>query len=279
MPSPAQPAPAPTHDTAALYRQLSTVGLDPSRTHAIRDASVNREEIHLVFTEGTISFTQPVNGQITGAFFEGEGEILLVPPNQVERGTLALFTKAAVLTEKFNAAYLRFSGDVMQELQPALRPAENVAPFVDRWQSAARSLAMTDALRLSAAFLNQGRNDRFLHARVIGRRLGTFDVFFDTRSGEQISVAQAGIAPNGGRYYDLWTAFPSRSARQRQGFDTRGYEPFQIVATRIDARISPPRELAAEASITLQLNRSGERMLLFELSRSLRVKEVSLERD
>jgi Peptidase family M1 domain len=266
-----------TQAPTALYRQLSSVGLDANRTYAIRDASLNREEIHLVLTEGTISFTQAINGQVTGAFFEGEGEILLVPPNQVERGTLALFTKSAVLTEKFNAAYLRFSGDVLQELQPSLRPAQDVPGFVERWQSAARSLALTDALRLSATFLNSQRDDRYLHARLIGRRLGTFDVFFDTRSEEQISVAQAGIAPNGGRYYDLWTAFPMRSVRQRQSAGTRDSEPFQILATRIATRISPPRELAAEAEVSLQMNHGGERMLLFELSRSLQVKEVTLQ--
>src|SRR5262245_21098833 len=125
-----------TQIPTALYRQLSGVGLDASQTFAIRDASLNREEMHLTLTEGTISFTQAINGQVTGAFFEGEGEILLVPPNQTERGTLALFTKSAVLTEKFNAAYLRFSRDAMEELQPALRPAENPAGFVERWQSA-----------------------------------------------------------------------------------------------------------------------------------------------
>lgn len=264
-------------DSVALYRQLSNVGLDATQTYAVRDASLNREDLHLALTEGTIAFTQAVNGEITGAFFEGEGEILLVPPNQVERGTLALFTKAAVLTEKFNAAYLRFTSELFQEIKPALRRPENAVGFVDRWQGAARSLALTDSLRLTAAFLNRDPNDRFLHARLIGRRLGTFDVFFDSRSSEQISVAQTGVAPNGGHYYDIWSSFPMRSARQEHGADVSRYEPFHIVSTKVSARISPPRELAAEAAVTLQIKRSGERLLLFELSRSLQVKEVSLE--
>ena len=266
-----------TQASTALYRQLSSVGLDANQTYGVRDASLDREDVHLVLTEGTIAFTQAVNGEITGAFFEGEGEILLVPPNQVERGTLALFTKSAVLAEKFNAAYLRFSSDVVQDLRPALRRPEAASTFIDRWQGAARSLALSDALRLTAAVLNRNPNDRFLHARLIGRHLGTFDVFFDTGSAEQISVAQTGIATNGGRYYDLWTAFPMRSVRQQQGSDTSAYEPFHIVSTRVSARISPPRELSAEAAVSLQLNRSGERMLLFELSRSLQIKEVTLE--
>lgn len=267
----------PAQRATDLYRQLSSVGLDPGRTYAIRDAAVNREEVHLIFTEGTIAFAQGINGRITGAFFEGEGEILLVPPNQVERGTLALFTKAAVLTEKFSAAYLRFSDDLYKELQPALRPSENPAEFVGRWNSAAQSLALTDALRLTMAVLNGSGDDRYLHARLIGRHRGTFDVFFDTRAAEQISVAQAGLTARGARYYDLWTAFPMRSARRQGPVDPQGNEPFQITATRIVTRILPPRELSAEAEVSLRFQRAGERMLLFELSRSLQVKTVTLE--
>ena len=260
-----------------LYRQLSSVGLDPNRTYAVREASLYREEIRLVLEEGTISFTQAVNGRVTGAFFEGDGQVLLVPPNQVERGTLAQFTKSAVLSERFTAAYLRFNDDVLQELQPALRPPEEPAKFVERWQSAARSLALTDGLRISMSFWNQTPNDRFLHARIIGRSLGTFDMFYDTRSAEQISIAQGAIANSGSRYYDVWTAFSMRSARRQGAIDYRATEAFQIERTRIQARILPPHELSAEAEITLRPQRAGERMLVFELSRSLQVKSVTLE--
>lgn len=272
----AQAAPA-AQPAVELYRQLSSVGLDPNRTYTVREGLLNREEIRLVLEEGTISFTQAVNGRVTGAFFEGDGQVLLVPPNQVERGTLAQFTKAAVLSERFSAAYLRFNDDVLQELQPALRPPEEAAQFVERWESVARSLALTDALRISMSFWNQTADDRFLHARVIGRSLGTFDVFFDSRSSEQISVAQGATANSGSRYYDVWTAFPMRSARRQGATDYRAQEPFQIEHTRIQARIIPPHELSAEAEITLRPQRDGERMLVFELSRNLQVKSVTLE--
>ena len=279
VPAMSQASPAVPTRAVELYRQLSTVGLDANQAYGIRDVSLNREDIHLVLTEGTIAFTAAVNGRITGAFFEGEGEILLVPPNQVERGTLALFNKSAVLTEKFTGAYLRFSDDLFQELQPELRPAENGPQFVQRWQGAARSLALGDALRLSAALLNEDGQDRFLHARLIGQQMGTLDVFFDTRAEEQIAVAHAGVAGNGARYYDLWTAFPMRSARQQERLDWRAYDPFQITSTRIRAHVEPPRELSAEAEVSLRLKRAGERMLLFELSRYLQVKAVTLAQE
>ncbi len=56
--------------------------------------------------DGTIAFLQTVDGRITGAFFEGDGEVLVRPPDRQERASLGLFTGEGVLEEKF---YLRLS--------------------------------------------------------------------------------------------------------------------------------------------------------------------------
>ena len=91
-------AAATTPPTASvLYDQLRTVGLDTSRVYTIREASLDREDIHVTFTTGTIAFGQDVQGHVTAAFFEGDGEILVVPPNRTERTSMALFTGAAIL--------------------------------------------------------------------------------------------------------------------------------------------------------------------------------------
>ena len=66
-----------------LYLQLRDVGLDPSQTFHIRGASLDRAALHITFEDGEISFTTAVNGHITGAFFEGDGEVLLRPPTQL----------------------------------------------------------------------------------------------------------------------------------------------------------------------------------------------------
>src|SRR6266581_536002 len=69
---------------AALYQQLGSVGLDESRVYQVRDASVDREDLHISLEDGTIAFTRDVLGKPTGAFFEGNGEVLLVPIDQSE---------------------------------------------------------------------------------------------------------------------------------------------------------------------------------------------------
>lgn len=136
----------------ALYLQLGQVGLDPSRVYQVRDASLDRPSIHISLEDGTIAFTQDVFGKITGAFFEGEGEILLIPPNEVERKSMSLFTGMAILEERFATAYFRFNDDVMTELRPDLRSGQDSSQFVEHAGPTAKNLAGIDAMRLLVSF-------------------------------------------------------------------------------------------------------------------------------
>ncbi len=322
----------PSREAADLYRRLGSVGLDPSRIYRIREARLDREDLHFSFNQGVIGFTQAVDGRITGAFFVGDGEVLLAPPDRVERQSLARFTGAAILEEHITSAYLRFNDDTFAELQPSLRPfeaqpelpepegtpmepdepAEKSEPqpatpqeFVAKWDSAARSLAQLSALRLLLTFIDaetpaadgtprwtQPANDRILHARVASAHLGVFDIYFDTRANEQLTVAQHSDVAGLG-YYNIWTSFPMRSARAQVPATNSGAPPTATAQTQaaaenvpsvvtvfrytIRARIEPPRQLQAEATLDLESSEAGHRMLLFELSRFLRVKEVTLD--
>jgi len=262
-----------------LYRQLRSVGLDVRQTFQVREAVLDREDLHMSLQDGTLAFTQAVNGRITGAFFEGEGELLLIPPDQAERTSLTLFTGAAVLEEKFSRAYLRFSDDAAAQLAPALRPAPDAAAFVERWNPIAESLAAADALRLLELEMNQTSQQpqRLLHARVSGDTLGVFDVYFDSGLPEEISVAQAGFTNKGVEFYDLWLSFPDRSSRARQSSPSAQIEsPFLIPDYRIRAHVTPPHDLEAEARVTIASGRSGLRMLVLELSRYLKISSVTL---
>src|SRR5580704_5427685 len=193
----------------SLYLQLSSVGLDSTRVFGVRGASLDRAAIHITLDDGTIAFTKDVLGRITGAFFEGDGEVLLTPPNDVERRSMSLFTGMAILEERFSTAYFRFNDDTAAELQPGLRAPEDAQEFVARWGETARNLAQTDAMRLLATFSEMlpvaggtvsndataeraaNFEDRVLHARLQGNKLGVFDIFYDTTAGEQIEAGQS----------------------------------------------------------------------------------------
>src|SRR5437660_12547807 len=74
---PAQSSPQSNRAAETLYLQLRSVGLEKSRVYKAHDISFDR------------------GGRVTGAFFEGDGEVLVVRPDQVERASMRLLTGAA----------------------------------------------------------------------------------------------------------------------------------------------------------------------------------------
>ena len=289
----------PDHSAEALYSQLQSVGLDKSRVYNIREVTLERAAFHITFDDGTIAFTEDVSGHVTGAFFEGEGEVLLAPNVQAERASMMLFTGAAILEEKFVTAYFRFNDETFAELQPSLRAAENTQEFVSQWDSTARNLAQLDALRLLLSFSNslptsgqqetvgsaskrRADDDRMLHARLQGRNLGTFDLYFDSLAAEQIWAGQQKTV-EGELYYDVWSAFTLGQPGGRSG-DAAGAmgeeakpEAVNVSQYKIRTKVAPPTRLDADASLQLEVRQAGQRAVLFELSRFLQVSKVEAD--
>lgn len=265
----------------ALYRELRDVGLDPAKVYKIREASIDREDLHITFEDGTIGFMQAVDGRVTGAFFSGSGEVLIRPPDRVERTSMQLFTGAAILEENFSGLFLRFNDATADELKPYLRPTDDAPQFITDWNGTVHTLAEADALRLVSSFLNTAPvkegfapgSDRMLRARVQGDHLGVFDIFFDTDTPEPISVGALAIK-NSGAYFDLWTSFKTASMRKS------GAElplPIQIEGYRVRAEVQPPARLSATTEVRLKAATSGQRIMFFELSRFLKVSSVQWE--
>jgi hypothetical protein len=307
--TPAQATPAQAHQPGpaeSLYLQLNSIGLDPARVFTVRDASLDRSAIHISLESGTIAFTKDVLGRITGAFFVGDGEVLLAPPNDVERRSMSLFTGMAILEERFSTAYFRFNDNSAAELQPGLRVAEDPQAFVAQWDETARNLAQADAMRLLASFSGMlpiagetisedtrapraaDPGDRRLHARLQGNKLGVFDIFFDSSADEQVEAGQTKTGEDGSLYYDIWTSFSIKSARSDQTTlrqtlqtlpaETEAQEDSILVHRYvIDAHVKPPKQLDAEVKLQFEVVRGGSRFLGFELSRFLQIKTVEVD--
>lgn len=267
---------------AQLYRALRSAGLDESRVFHVREAALERGELHLYLTDGTIAFTRDVQGRVTGAYFEGEGEVLMRPPDLTEHASLGLFSGLGVLDEHFTAAYLRFNGDLAGELKPYLRESEDAQEFILAHGPRAQELAELDALRLLESFTEDAalaKDDHFLHARL-ATRLGSLDVFDDSQAEDQFEVAC--LSRNGkDLYFDVWMAFPGIEAR-RQG-ERRVIDPAASAAAvpvegfRIDTSLTPPEMLEATAELDVVVRNGGQKLLVFELSRWLQVNAVSVD--
>jgi len=276
LPAAGQAAASPSSGVA-LYRELLNPSLEAKDVYRVRDVSILAEDLHISISDGTIAFVREVNGHITGAMFEGAGEVLLVPPNRAERTSLALFTGSAVLEQRFQSAYLRFSDDkIVTELRAGLRgSAEDAQDFITRWKEPALLLARGDALPILQAMTSAPQSAaRFLHLRMGGTTAGIIDVFFDSNGSEQISVAQASVV-NNVAYYDTWTSFPMRSIREASGEeDPATRASFDVSDYKLRVKVQPPTDLTAEAEFTLSPKHSGQRTVIFELSRYLKLTEV-----
>ena len=264
--------------TSGLYARIRSVGLDPQRVYRVRDASIDRPNLHLDFDDGTLAFTEDVCGRITGAFFEGEGEIRLRPPNREERGSLALFTGMAILEEQFTSGYLRFNDDTAAVLQPFLTPAPEGAEFIEEWGDTGRSLAEFDALRLLIDFSHflpaPGGNEPnrkfppLLHAHLLGKKLGGFEVFWDAANAEPLWAAQPRMK-DGTLFFDTWTSFAPNASGSAA--TARLANDVSITDFKIRASVQPPTRLQASTEMNVRIRSGGERTLLFELSRYLKV--------
>ncbi|MFI5105449.1 MAG: hypothetical protein ACHP79_11030, partial [Terriglobales bacterium] len=272
------PAAPAARSAVAVYRDLLNPTLNTVDVYQIRGVSVDREDLHVSLSDGMIGLMQSVEGHVTGAIFEGQGEVLLIAPDRAERTSLALFTGSAVLEQKFGSAYFRFFDDkLVEELRAGLRKAEpaEVQEFVARWQQPARDLAQADGLHILQAMTNRRETAAtFLHVRLGGTALGIFDLFYDGSAREQISVAQASVNQHGA-YVDTWASFPQRSAR-RAGAGSPPRPQLDFSDYQIRSRIDPPTDLSAEAEFTILPHIAGQRMVILELSRQLRVSEARL---
>lgn len=272
----------------AFYLKLRSVGLNKSQVYKIREASIDRGKLHISLDDGTIAFTQAVDGHVTGAFYQGYGEVLLMPPNQAERSSMSLFTGSAILEETFSNAYFRFNDDVFGELQPYLRQAEDPDAFFSQWDATARNLAADDALRLLLSFgeslpgakgPTERSTDDMVHAYVQGNKLGAFDVLYDSLLLEQIEAGQHRHA-DGEDYYDVWASFavPAPGTSDGSSSLSEGNEspPLDLAVNsfKIQAHIKPVKQLEAKATLNVVAGPGGKRILLFELSRLLRVSQV-----
>jgi hypothetical protein len=279
-----------------LYTQLRTVGLSKARVYRVRDASFNRGAVHITLDDGVIAFTEDVAGHVTGGFFEGEGEVLVAPPDQAERASMMLFTGAAILEERFFTAYFRFNDDTYTELMASLRDTSDVESFVGRWNVSAQNLASADALRLLLTFsrsLPVAANaalsdpvtalpeDHYLHARLQGEKLGVFDVVYDSTAAEQVLVGQL-KSSDAGTFYDLWTSFaatrPGTAHEALNAVTEEGKSGDLLISGyKIRADVHPPTDLNADVSMQALVRQGGQRTVIFELSRFLQIKQIDAD--
>jgi hypothetical protein len=272
--SPVEPGPDPRE----LLHQLNNASVDPSQVYALRNAQIIRDRVKIYFNRGFVGLLKQTMGEINGAVFTGDGEVLLTPPTAVEKLSLGHFTQTLILEERFTTAYLRFTDATAKELLAQAHPpdpesVEQPTGFVEQWNPVVLRLNPYYSLRVLQNLVGD-RSRPYFHAQIRGSNLGVFELTVDERVPEAVRVGATRVS-NGQTYGDIWCSFPSHTSAP----SGRLLESDAAVANSytIRTQINADSSLEGHAEIELESRSAADRLLVFELSRQLRVSEVKDE--
>jgi Peptidase family M1 domain len=258
-------------DPAAVLEKLNTLSVNPAQVYFIRNLRITRDRATIYLNRGFVGLLAPVQGEITGAIFTGDGEVLLMPPDAAEKQSLAHFTSSALLEEKFSSAYLRFTDETAREIVSKAQPpdpesADQPTGLLPLWNDLAARLDSGHSLRILEDLVSDRRSE-FFSAEMEGLKLGAFALSVDERRSEAVQVV---ALPPASDFVDVWCSFSS----QDQTLPASPWQPvFRVHSYRIDTRIGADRNLLGEAELELD-SQTPERFLAFELSGRLEVTEV-----
>jgi hypothetical protein len=249
----------------AMLAQLSKIRLDKKQIYSVRDITLTRDVLSISLNRGVLAFTEAVDGKVTGAVFMGNGDILAIPPDPVERQQLFRFTKSALLNAHFETAIFRFTDGTFDEILKQYRThaEESVdaeaANTLLRWESEIQRRALYLNERLLEDLLgNSGRP--FFLAQIEATQLGWFDAIYDERRTEEVFVQQS-TSLSGQPL--VWASFNKRSeVRDPAAFAHENKSVSEVLSVNEDG-----------TSVRLKFKADGERVI--ELPRSAaRVTEV-----
>lgn len=271
---------------ADLARAIRENSFDPNQCYRVRDLTLAREDIRIYLNDGHLIFSKPVAGRPIAALFAGDveggdGEVLLLPPNRAERGSLARYIHAPNLDEHFSAALFLFTGDEFDQLraQLPLNPANKGAPEMgplleEQWGPALRDLGTSYQTRLVLDLLHSpGYQAGMFSALLRGKRLGNFDISYDPQAPEQIFAGQTATRHER-LYFDVWTSFESRSRRDHPGAPASN---LSLSDYRIEATVDSDLLLTAVTRVKVTPAVEGMTAATFDLSPRMDLTGVTVD--
>src|SRR5271168_5100489 len=106
---------------ATVWNALSAPAMDPAKLAHAESVDIVRDHVRINLTDGTIQFTQPVNGVVFGAVFHGKGRLQADPPNPQEAQQLRLFTRQDRLNVEFTEATFSFTDGLLDEVSKQVK--------------------------------------------------------------------------------------------------------------------------------------------------------------
>jgi hypothetical protein len=268
--------PASTEPGAAGYsKQILDASLDPQECYRVRDITLQRDDIKIYLTYGHLIFGKPINGRRVSAVFSADGEnedgeVLLLPPHRSERASLAKFVGSPNLDEHVRQAVFIFTDDTADQLMQQIRSGEmKKAPdmglvIAGKWDSVVKNLSGSLEVKLvQDQYLSDRANLGFFYAVLNGTKVGNFDISYEPRAREQISVGQVATRDNR-LYFNIWTSFQGRQWRTHRR--ELHHDSFAISDVHIDAELDANLHLKAVTRNTIAVSGEGGTVIDFDIS-------------
>ena len=283
--APCSLAQAPAASPAAsVWNALSAPAMDSSKSAHTENVAIVRDRIHITLTDGTIEFTQPVNGVVFGAVFHGNGRLQAEPPNPIEAQQLHLFTKQEKLDMSFTEATFSFTDGLFEEVAKQVK-WQPTGPASDdlyaKRQKEREDLGGAELLggstlpRLLQGVLSADRvrTAYFLADLKTGDK-GWVEVHDDALEAEDIAVGRwVDLGPV--KRFDVWMGFPAGGRTSADAWkDPQAKDDFAIRGYKIDVAVTNGAELHATARVDLEPRLAGQSVLIFGLDSNLRVESI-----
>jgi len=268
---------------ADVARAIRESGFDRDECYRVRDITLTKEDLRIYLGEGHLIFSKPVAGKRIAAVFiadveGGDAEVMLLPPDRAERRSLAAFTDSPNLDEHFRTGLFLFTGDDYEKItaqfpnNPANKKTPELGPTMDEeWSPVLHNIGVSYSTRLTLDLMN-GHGNLFA-ALFNSPKLGNFDISYDPRNVEQIIAGQV-TSRNNRAYFDIWTSFAARSARQNL---TLPKADFALRDYRIDATVNPDLSMDVVTKVKVRPAADGAITETFEIAPQMTVTQVTVD--
>lgn len=264
-------------------RQLGRGDQDFAGNYAVvNNLQLKRDAANFNLKSGELYFITPIDGRVTAAVFIGDGELALMPPTEIEKRSLKIFTGEDGIKEPFTRLILRFTDKTFEQIKsspnatmktggPAASQARGL--YRDNQELLHKRLRDNRELRTLYDLYNPAR-EGFFAAFIDGKRFNKLVFLLEPLGVPNATPEEVALFSYGDTDGGLWTAF-HREEEYKKGTASSSEDNRLIDITHheIDAAIKGTR-LAATDKLTFRNLRAGTRVVPFELFGPLRVSRV-----
>jgi len=268
----------------------------------VKDLVLKRDAGTFTFKSGRFFFLSPVEGKITGAVFVGDGSFSLVPPIDVERRSLQMFTRDQRIDEDFSQIVFRFTDGTHDEIAKQgttlsgtiASPASGLLSQIK--QNLINDLQYNLDLRILQDVLST-QPGGFFTAFIDGKKYSHKELFVVDPYGvqdysprdirvpfEDTSYSGIGVSPEEVAFlvydetnYAIWTAF-HYSSEYASGKANGAEQNAAILPEhyKIETAISDNGRIEGTSALTFSPRVNSLRVVILTLYETLRVKNAYL---